>query len=146
MRKARSKSEYKRLTAQGVKLVAPVRVPIKLIKWEVVATGGENTCLPPEAEDTQYPTKVRLAGEEIITSRILTTEGRIVRTLSSLYELVGPPSEKYTKWCEDNGIVIDPVQPVKFRHISDPVLVCDAAECEPCLGCDHLRRDTKELN
>jgi hypothetical protein len=136
--------------------MAPVRVPIKLINWEVVATEKENTCLPPEAEDyklagtlledTQYPTKVRLAGEEIVTSRLLASEGRIVRTLSSLYELVGPPSEKYAKWCEDNGIVIDQEHPVKLRRVRKPTLTCDAAECEPCIGCDNLKRDPKELN
>jgi len=53
-------------------------------------------------------------GVRIITSSIISTTGRIVRTESgSLYELCNPDQE-YLNWMKEKNISFDPENPVKI--------------------------------
>jgi hypothetical protein len=98
--------------------------PIKIDNWEVVVSLSESGYSYPPAgvrklagtlvDDTVYRHRVRPAGQEIVTSPIQSSNGRIVHTVNSTYELVGAPSASYAKWCSDNGIAIDADQPIKI--------------------------------
>ena len=52
-------------------------------------------------------------GAGVVTSPILGTSGRVVRTLSREYVLTGPPGDGYAEWLRDRGYELDEEQPVK---------------------------------
>lgn len=54
-----------------------------------------------------------LAGDTVYTSRVVKAEGLHVWTRNTHYRL-GKPSPDYTKWCKENGIIIDPANPIKL--------------------------------
>jgi hypothetical protein len=54
-----------------------------------------------------------LAGDKVYTTTILRSEGRKVWTKNTCYTL-GKPAPSYVAWCKENGITIDPNNPVKI--------------------------------
>lgn len=54
-------------------------------------------------------------GHSVTTSRIESSKGREVKTLSRTYILEGPPDPEWVKFCEEQGSTIDPDDPIKWK-------------------------------
>lgn len=55
-----------------------------------------------------------MAGDKVYTSPIVRSEGTHVWTNNTHYRL-GKPSPNYVAWCKENGITIDPNNPIKLK-------------------------------
>jgi hypothetical protein len=81
---------------------------VKLENWSVVKP-IEDPYTPPELIPERLAGEVygdnnREDGTRIVSSAIVSAEGRIVTTASgSTYEL-GEPEERYVQWCRDEGV------------------------------------------
>jgi len=88
--------------------------------WSIVGSAFQS----PELRQMQITGKVYndprfIDGEPITTSAIRASAGCRVETQNTIYNL-GRMSEGYLEWCFHNGIVVDPLEPVKtIRHLNN---------------------------
>lgn len=91
----------------------------KLEDWAIYSGHLMDPYRPPEAAGIRLEGIVtghprHDDGKRVITSRVLSASGRLVKTNSgSEYEL-GTVSPGYSKWCAVKGIIIDPKNPVRI--------------------------------
>lgn len=64
-----------------------------------------------------YPPK---EGEQIRTSRLVSSEGRVVTTKSGSRYKLGRVCPRYRKWLTDQGLEYDRRQPVKLLPVENP--------------------------
>lgn len=53
-------------------------------------------------------------GEEITTSPIIKTSGKVIYTKNSFYSLEGPPRKEYLSWLKENNIFFNQDEPVQI--------------------------------
>ena len=88
---------------------------IPLSNW-AVSVRDSHPYRPPEIE-TKHLTGMLKSGKRIITSRIVSSFGRYIKTRSgSLYFLDGDPEPGYADWLKNNNIVYDEDSPIKISE------------------------------
>ena len=92
-------------------------VLVKLNNWAVVF-GGSNPYLAPELIRPHLTGEVHghpnfEDGETIMTSQIMEAEGTLVTTSNTIYSL-GNVCPDFARWCEREGIDLDPENPFKI--------------------------------
>lgn len=100
----------------------PPATPVRLTGWAVGYRGTNEFAAPElceyclEGVVEGHPRKKD--GTHVLTSAIVGTEGRLVRTASgTTYELVGEPNADYAQYLQEMGRGYDPDNPVKvFRQ------------------------------
>ena len=94
----------------------------KLEQWSVIGPEVPSVYDPPEMRSRYLTGRVYNHpsiedGRAIQTSKIRSSEGRFVTTVTgTLYEL-GAPSEDWLDWLENNGLRLDSVEPVKVLDV-----------------------------
>ena len=56
------------------------------------------------------------SGERIVTSEVMSSIERLVRTKNSTYKLDGLPEKGYTEWLTKHGLKNDSKNPVKIKR------------------------------
>lgn len=86
-----------------------------LHKWAVVMDGDSFTA--PELIQKRL-TGVRCDDDrEIVTSTIVSVEGRRVTTYSGSVYNLEDVSPEFLSWMQENGIEFDPENPIKIREV-----------------------------
>jgi hypothetical protein len=93
---------------------------IRIEEWSVKTLPGQEYMAPEVAvrvlEGRVYGHPRKPDGRMIVTSDLVSAEGRVVKTHSGSVYLLGAIDPKYLAWMRENGFEYDPENPIKMRR------------------------------